>query len=86
MPSTFGRREVPLHAAHVDIDGTAIERRDHHAAGTQLGHAVVVEDDDVPGVGQKGGDVAGQQRGAVGQSDHERRATTGLHHQITLVG
>src|SRR5690348_3136438 len=68
------------------IDRAAIVIHDAHAALRQHGDVAVREEENVPGMLEKGGNVAGYEIFSVPESDHGRRADASRDDLVRISG
>ena len=64
--------------------GSAVDIGDRHAARVQVRDIAVLEEDDLVRVGEDRGDVARQERFAVGQPDDERHILAGADQPVAF--
>ena len=70
VAALLGQDRIPEDADRRPLDGRAVELGDLDAVTGHHRHVLVLEHDDVAGVGEDGGDVGGDERLALAESDH----------------
>ena len=73
-PPFSARIGIPGDVLHAPRDGVAVEIGQGHAVGRDHGHVAVGKEEQVAGVIEDGGDVAGHKVFVFAQADHRRRA------------
>ncbi len=79
------RLEAPVHLHRLPQEGVPQEVRDLHPLPGDAGHVAVVEEDDLPRVGQKGGHVRGQKVLPLPQAHHQGAHGPGGHDLLVVL-
>ncbi len=82
----LGGDGVPTDALDGAVDGAVVGVEDGDLVGPKQGGVAVFEEDEVPGVAQDGGDVAGGKRAAVAMGDDHWRGVSGDEELVGVFG